>query len=163
MLARLGLSAQVVGVAVSSGVPEQPVGDDETRRGALNRARGALAAAGADLSVGIEAGVAFAAHGGAEAMGYCAAVSRWGRTSVVRMPALPLPPALAAALRQGAELGPLVDQLSGQVLSKQQGGLVGYLTRGAVHRQAVTELAVAYALVPFLHPELYPDEPAAPR
>jgi len=43
VLARCGPGIEVHGVAVSSGVPDQPWGDDETRAGALARARAALA------------------------------------------------------------------------------------------------------------------------
>jgi non-canonical (house-cleaning) NTP pyrophosphatase len=39
VLARVAPEAEVVGVEVASGVPAQPWGDDETRRGALTRAR----------------------------------------------------------------------------------------------------------------------------
>ena len=47
-----------------SGVPDQPWGHEETRKGAIQRARGALLAeTGADYAVGIEGGVVKAGDG----------------------------------------------------------------------------------------------------
>ena len=61
----LGAPHAVRGVAAASGVPAQPLGDAQTRRGALARARNALAAVLAaagdldavDFAVGLEGGV----------------------------------------------------------------------------------------------------------
>ncbi|MEO7963075.1 MAG: DUF84 family protein, partial [Gemmatimonadaceae bacterium] len=53
----LAADALVQHVAVPSGVPDQPWGDDETIRGARNRTVAARVALDADLGVGIEGGV----------------------------------------------------------------------------------------------------------
>src|SRR5438132_5206979 len=58
-LARLAPGCAVLGVAVRSGVGAQPFGDDETRRGALQRARAARLHVDADLGLGLEGGVVF--------------------------------------------------------------------------------------------------------
>lgn len=52
---RAGVAGEAVPVAATSGVPMQPVGRDETLRGARNRARAAAAAGG--IGVGIENGI----------------------------------------------------------------------------------------------------------
>lgn len=59
---RAGVDMEVVGLAVKSVVPEQPVGVEETLRGAEHRCDAAAAAAVADgkevcLGVGIESGM----------------------------------------------------------------------------------------------------------
>ncbi|MCD6286890.1 MAG: DUF84 family protein [Anaerolineae bacterium] len=46
----------IVTVSVASGVPFQPWGDRETRRGAINRARAAQAATSATWGLGLEGG-----------------------------------------------------------------------------------------------------------
>ncbi len=52
------LPLEVLGLDVPSGVADQPVGDGETRRGALNRAReAARQQPGLDFFVGIEGGI----------------------------------------------------------------------------------------------------------
>ena len=55
VLARCGWTASVVGVAVASGVRDQPFGDAETIRGATQRARAALTAGDADFEGFVEA------------------------------------------------------------------------------------------------------------
>jgi non-canonical (house-cleaning) NTP pyrophosphatase len=57
VLGRSGSEARVRGIAVPSGVRDQPEGDPETIRGATQRARAALEVSDADLGVGIEGGV----------------------------------------------------------------------------------------------------------
>src|SRR5215467_13542629 len=54
---RSGSPARVHGLAVPSGVRDQPEGDAETIRGATQRARTALEASDADFAIGIEGGV----------------------------------------------------------------------------------------------------------
>lgn len=56
-LARAGIAADVVAHASQSGVNAQPVGRDETLRGASNRARAAAAAVPGSAGVGIENGI----------------------------------------------------------------------------------------------------------
>ena len=52
--------AQVRGLSVPSGVREQPIGEEETELGAINRAKAALAGVqGAGWGVGLEGGVRF--------------------------------------------------------------------------------------------------------
>src|SRR5688500_10052517 len=58
-LARLAPGCAVEGVDVPSGVGRQPFGDEETRRGARERARTALRESGADVAFGLEGGVIF--------------------------------------------------------------------------------------------------------
>ena len=50
-------SIDVVGVKVSSGIPDQPVGDPQTIQGSINRAKRALKESNADFGVGQEGGM----------------------------------------------------------------------------------------------------------
>jgi len=49
--------AEFVALEVASGVPKQPRGDKQTRRGAVNRAKRVRAQTHADLGIGLEAGI----------------------------------------------------------------------------------------------------------
>ncbi|HEX7593886.1 MAG TPA: inosine/xanthosine triphosphatase, partial [Anaerolineae bacterium] len=49
--------AEFVALEVPSGVPGQPRGDKQTRRGSVNRARTVRQAAHADFGVGLEGGI----------------------------------------------------------------------------------------------------------
>lgn len=154
---------------VPSGVRPQPVGEAETRRGALSRARAALARTGADLGVGCEGGVALlrapgAARGGLPFLtNWAAVVGRDGRVGLGRGPGLMLPPLFRERLPGGGELGPLIDGLSGTPDSRTESGAIGWLTRGLVDRRHLWEVAVACALAPFLRPEAFPRDQAPDR
>lgn len=144
----------VTGINVPSGVSDQPIGDEETARGAVARARAALAAAGSDWGVGLEGGVTF--EGDLCWMnGFCAVAHKDGRVHTGQGGRFLLPPAIGRAVREGAEVGPLVDRMSGQTGSKQQGGAIGFLTHGLIRREDLFVPMVAAALFPYLHPEWY--------
>ena len=141
-------------VAVESGVSDMPASNAEGIQGALQRARLSRQVTDADLGVGLEGAVDDAG----EPMYLCnwaAIVDREGRTSVASGGRLPLPNCLAREIRTGAELGPVIDRYSGQADSKQHDGAAGFLTLGSVPRELVFRVAVAFALAPFLRPELY--------
>jgi inosine/xanthosine triphosphatase len=153
MVQRLAPRAEVVGIAVPSGVPDQPWGDDETMRGAIARARAARAAQDADLGIGIEGGVVAEADGGVRSCAWAAVVGRDGREGIGGSLAMRLPDRVARLVRDGVELGHAMDALTGERNVKQGVGAVGILTAGLVTRQQAYEVLVAYALVPFLSDE----------
>lgn len=146
--------AVVRGVPVDSGVPDQPWGDDETIRGAQQRAQAARDALGADLGVGIEGGVVEARKGELRTCAW-AAVAAHDRSHVGGSLSMPLPPAVAELVRAGLELGHAMDQVSGTTESKQGAGAVGILTNGIVDRRHAYEVIVAYALAPLLAGEYW--------
>jgi len=149
--------AEVIGFAIDSGVSEQPWGDQETRRGALNRAQAALAAADSDLGVGLEGGV-LETEMGLMTCAWCIIVDREGQIGVGGGVHMRLPPSVAQALRAGGELGPAMDQLTGQHNTKQAQGAVGILTGGLSDRGTAYGQLVAMALGPFVKAEYYHSE-----
>ncbi|MDF2628060.1 MAG: hypothetical protein K0R39_1891 [Symbiobacteriaceae bacterium] len=155
VFAHLYPDCSVVGIDVPSGVSNQPQGDDETVRGAINRAHAALTATGADWGIGLEGGVTFDADGSCWMNQFCAVVHRDGRTGIGNGGRFLLPPVIAGGVRAGGEIGPLFDALTGEQNIKQKGGAIGFLTRGLVGREDLYAHMVAAALVRFLHPELY--------
>lgn len=57
VLDEIGIKANIIPIKVKSGVPEQPLSEDETLRGSVNRAREALKKTPkADFGLGIEVG-----------------------------------------------------------------------------------------------------------
>jgi len=158
VLARAFPACAVRAVAAPSGVPDQPWGDDETRRGAAERARAALASlggAGDALGIGFEGGVVDDA-GALRTCAWAAVATPDGRVHLGGSLAMPLPPAVAGRLRAGQELGHAVDDLLGTTGTKHAGGAVGVLTRGLVDRQRAYEVLLTYALAPLLAPEFWP-------
>ncbi len=148
---------EVHGLAVPSGVPDQPIGEDTWKgaRGRVDALRRLLADTPWDYLVGIEGGIE-AWHGTWMAFGVIRVEHRSGRASVGVSPAFPLPPAWVQRLLQGEELGVLVDEAAGETATKHRGGAIGFLTRGAMDRTALYEAGVLAALTAFLRPEWYP-------
>lgn len=57
VLEDIGIKARIIPTKVESGISEQPISEEETRRGSINRAKEALKAnPGADFGLGIEVG-----------------------------------------------------------------------------------------------------------
>jgi inosine/xanthosine triphosphatase len=155
VLAVAAPQATVDGIAVASGVPDQPRGDDETIRGARARAVAAQHALDAELGVGIEGGIVEEGNGSMRTCAWAVVVDRSGRIGVGGSLAMPLPERVASMIRDGLELGHAMDRLVGAHDTKRGAGAVGILTNGLVDRQGAYETLVAYALAPFLVPALY--------
>jgi inosine/xanthosine triphosphatase len=155
VLSPLAPRARVEGVAVASTVRDQPVGDDETIRGALARASAARQALGAQLGVGIEGGVVEQPDGGMRTCAWAAIVDAHGRSGIGGSLAVPLPSSVARMIRDGLELGHAMDLLIGEHGTKRGKGAVDILTAGLVDRQRAYEVLVTYALAPFLTADLY--------
>lgn len=143
------------GLSVPSGVADQPLTDEETLQGALNRAQNArIAVPDADFWVGLEGGVA--PHKGALTTFAWIVVLGKDRQGQARSGTFFLPPAVTALVEQGMELGQANDQIFEQIHSKQKGGAIGILSGGALDRKELYAQAVVLALVPFLNEALYP-------
>ncbi|HSP82003.1 MAG TPA: inosine/xanthosine triphosphatase [Myxococcaceae bacterium] len=146
-------NSEVVAVEAPSGVPAQPIGEEQTALGARNRARAALAAVpGARLGVGLEGGVDRDGH----LINCVAVVEAGGRENQAWGVRFPLPPSIVERVLRGEELGPVMDEVSGLTASKKELGAVGILSNGIFTRADMWQGALACALMPFLHPELYP-------
>ncbi len=151
---RVWPNAEVTGVAVASGVRVQPLSDDEAIEGAINRARAACQQMGSDLGIGLEGNTTETTHG-LFVTGWAAAVDRAGTVGMGGSGRFRLPPTLAARVRAGEELGPLIDVWAGQQNTKQKQGAVGIITNGLISRTAALETAVIFALTRFLNPHHY--------
>jgi inosine/xanthosine triphosphatase len=162
VLARIQPGLPVEGVEVASGVPDQPMGDEETQRGARNRATAALALTGADLAVGLEGGVVALADGRMRSCAWAVVVDRDGLEGMGGSLSMPLPDRVADRIRAGEELGHAMDALANVVGTKHGRGAVGILTAGLIDRQGAYEPMVTYALAPWLAPAFFAPAPTTP-
>jgi len=141
------------GISVPSGVPEQPIGEEETLKGAENRVNNAKNEFAADFWVGLEGGVA---NSGTQLEAFAWMVIRSnemygkGRTG-----SFFLPQKVAELVHSGMELGHADDVVFGQSNSKQKGGAVGLLTNNLLTRTTYYEQALILALIPFINKEHY--------
>lgn len=153
VIARVAPDATVHAASVASGVPDQPWGDAETRRGAAERARRALEQdvfPDADLGVGIEGGVVLEEDGRLRTCAWAVARTRDGRQGTGGSLSMELPEEVAMLVKQGSELGHAMDIVSKRSHTKHGAGAVGILTAGLIDRQRAYEPLITYALSPFL-------------
>ena len=156
-------SLEVEGFNVSSGVPDQPVGEEQTREGALNRAIRCydefIAAHGnaPDFAVGMEGGIDGMNEG--DTMKCFAVMCVYNGTSkgFARTATFDLPEKIGVLVRGGMELGSADDEVFKTVNSKQGQGTVGALTNGVISRTDYYVPAIVLAHVPFNFPTLYPS------
>ncbi len=144
-------------MAVSSGIRPQPLSDEEAIRGAKNRARKALIITQADLAFGLEGCVTQVA-GQMFVSGWAAAVNQSGRIGIGSSGRLLLPAAVINGIKQGQELGLVMDEFIGQKDTRRREGAAGILTAHLITRRLVFETAVIFSLAPFLNPDFYRDK-----
>jgi len=145
---------ELLSADVASGVGDQPMTDDETRRGARNRANHANEAVpDANFWIGLEGGVA-AFDEQLMAFAWMAVKGPGGDISEARSVTLPLPPAVKALMDSGLELGEANDRVFSTVNSKQKGGAYGLLSDGRYTREGIYCQTLIIALIPFVN-ELY--------
>ncbi len=147
---------EVVGMEVPSFVSDQPMSDEETLEGAINRAENAkLAKKDADFWVGIEGGIETDGVD-MDAFGWMIILSE-KRFGQARSCTFPLPPYVAKAVNAGQELGHVNDAFFKMHNSKQGGGAVGSLTNNVVTRMDLYVQPLILALIPFVQENLFED------
>lgn len=158
VMSRLIGAVSVVSVGVDPGIPRQPIGVEQTLRGAINRAKGALSRADAELGVGIEAGLisVSATRTGYMDFQYCAIIDRDGWLTVGCGPGFEYPPqVMKAVLEEGLEVGEAMSRITRiENLGRKQGA-IGYLTHGIMNRRKLTEISVLMAMIPRINRQLY--------
>ena len=154
VFASLEPTLEVAGVNVPSGVPDQPIGWDETALGARTRARNALAQPGARYGIGLEGGVLTNADG-AWLVSIAAIARSDGLEGLACGGMLQLPPSVAVRVQAGEELGHVIDHLAGETGTKTRGGAIGFLTNGRYSRREMWVNALQMALAPILTSAIY--------
>ncbi|NQV08658.1 inosine/xanthosine triphosphatase [Candidatus Woesearchaeota archaeon] len=148
--------AEVVAVDADHGVTETPTTIKEAREGAKNRANQALEKTGADLGIGIE-GYTFETDHGAYLGGKVVVIDKNGKTGTGYGSGMEMPEKVAKEVRNGRELGPVIDEIFGTSNIKQKEGMIGLFTNNLIDRKKATEVNIIYALTRFIRPEYYED------
>ncbi len=123
---------------VPSLVAEQPIGNEETRQGAINRARQLVELIDGDIGIGLEGGV-FQID---EIMYVCnwgALVTKSGELYTATGAGVPLPEEVSAQIREGKELGPVMDVFTNKNGIRHEEGAIGVFTNGLVTRSQMFE------------------------
>lgn len=125
--------AEYMTLDIPSGVNNQPFSDEETIKGAINRAYGALEAGNGDIGIGLEGGVQDTEFG----LFLCnwGALAEKGKPPIIAGGArIPLPDAIAAKLAAGEELGPVMDDFTNKNDIRKKEGAIGVFTNGEISR-----------------------------
>lgn len=145
---------EIIGVESPSLVSNQPIGEQVTLDGAINRVEYIREHyPDSDLFIGIEGGVR-KLDDKYESFAWTVIMSK-DRFGKARSAGYILPKEIADLLDQGLELGHATDKFFQKHNSKHKEGTVGVLSRGFVNRQYFIEQAVILAYLPFMNPDLY--------
>ncbi len=124
----------------------QPWGEEQTREGALVRARAALSTvADADWGIGLEGGLV-RDETAILVTSWIAACRHDGTTATARTAGFYLPPSVAAAVLDGVELTAAWHRIAGHEAIGRKGGTVGLLTGGVLPRSRLYADAVLLAV-----------------
>jgi inosine/xanthosine triphosphatase len=142
----------VIGHESKSGVSEQPRSEEETINGAINRAKNSIA--GNDYGVGVEGGVCVINN----KMFDCAWVAIIDKTGKIGLSGglyFELPPKVAKKIEEGGELGPIMNEMTGEENVKQKMGAIGIFSKGQLDRKQAYVQIVLSAMVKFVSPEWF--------
>lgn len=144
---------EVIKLDVDSEVSDQPTTDGEAIEGAKVRAEKSIKSGDYDFGVGLEGSVADSEYG-MFLTGWAYLINNessylggGGR--------LLLPESIAGRIRDGEELGPVMDEVTGKKEVKEGPGAIGIFTDGIITRQQAYRNAIIFALARYLNPELY--------
>ena len=142
------------GVSISSDISDQPMSNNETLKGAINRSNNAkLKCMDADYWIGIE--------GGVEKKGNEMQVFAWiyiqskEMVGKARTATFDLPKKIIELIDSGMELGDADDVIFSRRNSKQKNGAVGILSDNLISRTDYYVHAIILALIPFSNSKLY--------
>ncbi|MCK6258093.1 DUF84 family protein [Fictibacillus sp. KIGAM418] len=122
---------------VPSGVSPQPLSDEETRLGAVNRAK-ACVKNGAELGFGLEGGVS-ETEGTLYLCNWGALSDREGNVLVASGAKIPLPEEIAEPIRKGHELGDVMASFTSDKDIRKKAGAIGIFTNGLLSRDEMFE------------------------
>lgn len=143
----------VEGTDVDSGVPDQPMSDSESIKGATNRATRALRALNPNFAVGLEGGIQ-EIDGKYFDCGWVVVKDKEGNIGVGSSVRMIVPKKMMKLIREGYELGDVDDKIFGLENTKHGSGHFGLMTKDAITRTHGYTDGVIAALTLFIHPDL---------
>ena len=147
---------EITGIGVNSNVPDQPF-NDETFFGAENRTFGLKKIneqqdLNADYFVGIEGGISKIFNRWF-AYGVVCVMNTDGKKGFGTSAHFELPEKVITEIKNGKELGIVMDEIQNEQNTKQKKGAIGYFTNGKMTRKDLYVPGIITALIPFLHKE----------
>jgi len=144
----------VSGTVISSGVADQPMSDEESIKGATQRARQALRICKADYGVGLEGGLQKIGKLWFDC-GWMVVIDKKGRIGIGSSARIQVPAKIMKLIKDGKELGDVSDIVFKRKYSKQKEGYFGLMTKGAITRADGYKEGIVMALSRFLQTKLF--------
>ncbi|GGM26333.1 NTPase [Paraliobacillus quinghaiensis] len=119
---------------VPSNVSNQPLSDEETLMGASNRAKQAIDLNNAEIGIGLEGGV-MELDGMTYLCSWGAMIDKKGVQFNASGARIPLPIEITEGLRQGKELGDLMDLYAQKQDVRKNEGAIGIFTNNLIGRK----------------------------
>jgi len=143
-------SMQLISCSASSNVRPQPLSDDETLQGAINRARHSLVQTDSFLAIGLEAGVVFL-HDEVYLCHWAALVDRDHKTYSTNGPLILLPKDYTQDLVKGKNLDEIMHERTGIENLGSKQGAVGFFTNNNLDREQMLTQMVRVLLGQYNH------------
>jgi inosine/xanthosine triphosphatase len=149
----------VEGFDVPSGIADQPIGDEVTKQGAMNRAKAVLYDGLAKhevdnfkfssdevVGVGLEGGVFDDQNGQMWSTVWAVVVDKNDLMEFSNGARFMVPDVVAKSIRSGEEMGPIISKIVGEADVRKKQGMIGITTKGFVDRteeyQGIAKLAL---------------------
>lgn len=124
---------EVIGVSVASNVSPQPLTDEETRQGAINRALASIDNQGVEIGVGLEGGVMLLKNR-LYLCNWGALVTSKGDTFTASGARIELPNEFIPELKTDKELGEIMESYTKKEDVRSNEGAIGIFTNDMVDR-----------------------------
>jgi inosine/xanthosine triphosphatase len=124
--------AELISYNSDSLVSDQPFSDEETKKGAMNRALDCVSQ-GAAIGIGLEGGV-MEMQDGIYLCNWGAVADTDGNILTAAGARILLPPSIASGLRNGTVLGELMSKMTNDPEIRKKDGAIGVFTRGMLSR-----------------------------
>ncbi len=144
-----GENVRILPYAASSEVSAQPLSDEETRTGAIQRAQNCLDNCEADLAIGLEAGVSF--HGDNVYLSHWGALVHERQKFTSNGPQILLPRSFQKELLAGRILEELMHEKTGIESLGKKAGAIAVFTGNRVNREQMLTQIVQVLIGQYLY------------
>ncbi|CAN5156691.1 inosine/xanthosine triphosphatase [soil metagenome] len=145
---------EFISVDVKSEVSDQPMSDEESIQGATNRAKSAKEKIKAEFGVGLEGGLQKIGDRWFDC-GWIAVLDNQNNKGFGSSIRMEVPPKMMKLIREGNELGKVVDIVFDVENSKHSNGHFGLMTGNAITRKEGYRDGVIAALAAFINPQVF--------
>lgn len=148
--------ARIIAVEVPSKVSAQPKSDEESIKGAIERAKSALKAESADFGIGMEGGIHKIGKSYFES-GWIAVVNKKKEVGLGSSARWQVSEKISKKLLSGKELMEVIAKITNRDNVHAQEGMMGLITNGHLPRHLAYSHGILFAFAPFVSDPVFWD------